>query len=94
MSKKLLRHLAIFGVGVYLLALFVISVVFRDHALQTKWMLWGIGEVLFFFLLTTFFYPRWKDDTPKRFWHKVFWTALAIRVIYVVAISYYYYYHA
>ena len=92
MSKKLLRHLAIFGVGVYLLALFVISVVFRDHALQTKWMLWGIGEVLFFFLLTTFFYPRWKDDTPKRFWHKVFWTALAIRVIYVVAISYYYYY--
>lgn len=92
MSKKLLRHLALFGVGVYLLALIVISVAFRDHALQAKWMMWGIGEVLFFFLLTTFFYPRWKDDTPKAFWHKVFWTALAIRVVYVVAISYYYYY--
>ena len=88
----MLRHLALFGVGVYLLALIVISVAFRDYALQAKWMMWGIGEVLFFFLLTTVFYPRWKDDTPKAFWHKVFWTALAIRVVYVVAISYYYYY--
>ena len=91
MSKKLIRHLSLFGVGTYLLALLVISIAFREHALQLKWMLWGIGEVLFFFVLTTVFYPRWKDDDPKKFWHKVFWTALVIRVVYAFVMCYYYY---
>ena len=92
MSKKLLRNIALLGVGTYLLALIVISVVFRDHALQPKWMLWGIGEVLFFFGLTAVFYPRWKDDAPKPFLLKVFLVALGLRVVYVVAIGYYLYY--
>ena len=91
MSKKLIRHIALFGVGTYLLALLVISIAFREHALQLKWMLWGIGEVLFFFVLTAVFYPRWKDDDPKKFWHKVFWTALVIRVVYAFVMCYYYY---
>ena len=92
MSKKLTRYIALYGIGVYLLALLVISVVFRGHAMELEWMLWGIGEVLFFFVLTTVFYPRWKDDEPKVFWHKVFWIALAIRLLYVV-FSYYYFYN-
>lgn len=92
MSKKLTRYIALYGIGVYLLALLVISVVFRGHAMELEWMLWGIGEVLFFFVLTTIFYPRWKNDEPKVFWHKVFWVALAIRLLYVV-FSYYYFYN-
>ena len=91
MSKKLTRYIALYGIGVYLLALLVISVAFREHALQLKWMLWGIGEVLFFFVLTTVFYPRWKNDDPKKFWRKVFWTALAIRMVYAFVMCYYYY---
>ena len=91
MSKKLTRYIAFYGIGVYLLALLVISVAFREHALQLKWMLWGIGEVLFFFVLTTVFYPRWKNDDPKKFWRKVFWTALAIRMVYAFVMCYYYY---
>ena len=91
MGTKLLRHISIIGVGLYLLALVVISVVFREHALQWKWMLWGVGEVLFFFLLTSVFYPRWKDDDPKRFWRKVFWTAFIIRAVYAFVMCYYYY---
>ena len=90
MSKKLIRYISIYGIGVYLLALLVISVVFRDHAIELEWMLWGIGEVLFFFVLTTVFYPHWKNDDPKLFWRKVFWTALAIRLLYVV-FSYFYF---
>ena len=74
------------------MALIVISVVFREHALQLKWMLWGIGEVLFFFVLTAVFYPLWKDNNRKRFLWTVFLVALVIRVVYVVAIGYYYYY--
>lgn len=92
MSKRLIRFLSFFGIGLYLLALAVVSIVFRDHALQTKWMLWGIGEVLFFFVLVSVFYPRWKEDDPKLFWRKVFWVALAIRVAYVL-FSYYYFYY-
>ena len=92
MGNKLLRHISLIGVGLYLLALIVISVAFREHALQLKWMLWGISEALFFFLLTAVFYPRWNADDPKKFWRKVFWTAFVIRAVYAVVMCYYYYY--
>jgi 4-amino-4-deoxy-L-arabinose transferase-like glycosyltransferase len=91
MGTRLLRYISAFGIGVYLVALITISLVFRDYALQTLWIFWGLGEVLFFFVLTSVFYPRWKHDEPKQFWRKVFWVALAIRVAYVI-FSYYYYY--
>jgi len=91
MSTKLLRHIALFGIGIYLLALIVISIVFHEHALQLKWMLWGIGEVLFFFLLTTVFYPRWKDKNPKRFKWTLFLVAFGIRAVYAFVMLYYYY---
>ncbi len=92
MTKKLLRHISLFGIGVYLLALLVVTVAFREHALQVKWILWGVGEVLFFFLMTLYFYPWWKDMEQKRFRWTLFLIALVIRVAYVVLISYYYYY--
>ena len=91
MGNKLLRHISIIGIGLYVLALIVISVAFHEHALQLKWVLWGIGEVLFFFVLTSVFYPRWKKDNPNHFWHKVFWTALVIRAVYAFVMCYYYY---
>lgn len=91
MSKKLIRYIALYGIGVYLIALLVISVMFREHALQLKWMLWGVGEVLFFFLLTAWCYPRWKSDDTKRFKWKVFCVALAIRAVYAFVMCYYYY---
>ena len=92
LSTKLLRHIALFGTGVYLLALIVISIVFHEHALHLKWMLWGIGEVLFFFVLTTVFYPRWKDKETKGFKWTVFLVAFGIRAIYAFVMLYYYYY--
>lgn len=92
MSKSLLRHISLFGIGIYLLALIVVNVAFSNYALQTKWMLWGMGEVLFFFLLTCVFYPRWKNDGQKAFRRKVFFTALALRALYAFLMCYYYYY--
>lgn len=92
MSKKLTRYIALYGLGVYLLALLVISVAFREHALQLKWMLWGIGEVLLFFVLTAVCYPRWKDNDTKHFLLKVFFAALFLRVVYAIGSGYYYYY--
>lgn len=75
-----------------MLALVTISLVFRNHALQLKWMLWGIGEVLFFFVLSAIFYPRWKNDDTKRFKWKVFLVAFVIRGLYAFLMCYYYYY--
>ena len=92
MSTKLLKHINLIGIGLYLLALAVISLAFSKHALQWKWMLWGMGEVLFFFLLTTLFYPRWKGDDTKRFKWKVFLVAFVIRGLYAFLVAYYYYY--
>ena len=92
MSTKLLKHINLIGIGLYLLALIVISLAFREYALQWKWMLWGMGEVLFFFLLTTIFYPRWKGDDTKRFKWKVFLVAFVIRGLYAFLVAYYYYY--
>ena len=91
MSKALIRHIALIGIGLYLLALVVISAAFPEHALQLKWVLWGIGEVVAFFVSTALFYPRWKDDNQKRFARKVFWTALAIRAVYAFGMCFYYY---
>ena len=91
MSKQLTRYIALFGIGVYLLTLIVIRVAFQAHALQLKWTLWGIGEVLFFFVLTTVFYPRWKDNDTKTFKWKVFLVAFAIRAVYAFLMCYYYY---
>ena len=91
MSKKLTRYIAIYGLGVYLLALLVISVAFYNHSLQPKWMLWGAGEILFFFLMTVVFYPRWKDDDPKKFKWKLFLVAFVLRAVYAFVMCYYYY---
>ena len=91
MSAKLLRHISLFGIGVYLLALVVISVVFPSHAMQLKWMLWGIGEVLFFFVLTTVFYPRWKTKETKRFKWTLFLVAFGLRAVYAFVMLYYFY---
>lgn len=90
MSTKLLKHINLIGIGLYLLALIVISMVFQSHAMELEWLLWGIGEVLFFFVLTSIFYPRWKNEKSWRFCRKVFWIALAIRLLYVI-FSYYYF---
>ena len=91
MGKNLLRYISAFGIGVYLVALVTINLVFKAYALETQWIFWGLGEVLFFFVLVSVFYPRWKQDDPKRFWRKVFWVALALRVVYVIFTYYYYY---
>ena len=92
MGTRLLRHISIIGVGIYILTLAVVSLAFRDFALQAKWIFWGVGEVLFFFVLTNVFYPRWKNNDEKLFLRKVFFVALAIRALYAFLICYYYYY--
>ena len=91
MPKRLHRHFTWIGIAIYLLALLIVSIVFHEQALKPLWMAWGVGVVLFFFLLTYVFNQRWQHDDRKLFLKKVFWVALGVRLVYVGAIIYYYY---
>ena len=92
MPDKLHRHFQWVGVGIYLAALLIVSICWRDYALKTLWMAWGIGTVLCFFGLSYWCNRQWRNDSPKLFRRKVFWWALGIRAVYVGSIIFYYYY--
>ena len=90
MPDKLQRHFNTIGIGLYALALIIVSIAFHDYALRVHWILWGVATVLWFFLMTYLGYKKSKHDPSKTFIRKVFWTALAIRVVYVLGIIFYY----
>lgn len=92
MPEKLHKHFQWVGIGVYLLALLIVSISFRTYAMKPLWMAWGIGTVLFYFLLTYFFHGRWKGDETKTFLKKVFWVAFGLRTIFVGSMMFYFYY--
>lgn len=92
MPDKLHRHFQCMGIAVYLMALLIVSVWFRPFALKPLWMAWGVGTVLCFFMLTWWFHRQWKGNEERLFLRKVFWVALGIRVVYVGAMMFYYYY--
>ena len=92
MPDKLHRHFLWTGVGVYLIALIVVSLCFRNYALKAQWLAWGIATIAFFFGLSYWCYRRWQNDNPKLFRRKVFFWALGIRAVYVGFIMLYYYY--
>lgn len=92
MPEKLHRHFQWLGIAVYLLALLIVSVCFRQYAMRPLWMAWGVGTVLFYFLLTYYVHGRWRKDDSKQFVKKVFWTAFGIRAVFVGAMMFYYYY--
>lgn len=92
MPEKLHKHFQWVGIGVYLLALLLVSVCFRPYAMKPLWMAWGICTVLFYFLLTYFFHSRWKGDEIKTFIKKVFWVAFGMRAVFVGAMMFYFYY--
>lgn len=92
MPERLHRHFQWIGVAVYVMALLIVSLWLKPYALKPLWMAWGVGTVLFFFVLTWFFQQQWRHAEQKAFVKKVFWVALSIRVVYVGAMMFYYYY--
>lgn len=89
---RLYAVFALCGVLCYAVALTVVSLAWPGFALRPLWMAWGLGAVCLFFL-TTWLARRYCAKLPeKKFLLAVFLTALAIRIVYVVAIGFYYYY--
>lgn len=90
MPERLHRHFNILGLGIYAAALLIVSLLFRDHALKGQWMAWGIATVMLFFLMTYCCHHYWRKDETKTFIKKLFWTAFALRALFVVGIYFYY----
>ena len=71
----------------YMAALLACSVLYNNYALEIRWMLFGIIEVVGFFFLSNHLSKSWINIRPKTFIKNVFWLGFALRVAWVI-ISY------
>ena len=71
----------------YLLALVMCLIVYNLYALQWRWMIFGIIEVVGFFYFANACSRGWINFQPRRFIKNLFWWGFAIRVLWVI-ISY------
>lgn len=78
------------AIGIYLVSLTVVSVVFMNYVMAFKYMLIGFIFVFGFFFFSNNLSVSWKRTSSKVFVKRLFWTALVLRVIWVV-FSYYFY---
>lgn len=78
------------AIALYFCALAAVSVLFINYVLPFGMVLFGIVEVCAFFYFSTELTIRWRLMSPKRFLKKLFWTSLAIRLVYMVFVYYYY----
>lgn len=74
----------------YLITLILASVVFMNYAMPLQFMLFGLGSVLLFFLISPHLTKEWRKCNVKTFTNRLFFTALAFRIVYVIFIYYYY----
>lgn len=71
----------------YLLALVMCLIVYNLYALQWRWMIFGIIEVVGFFYFANACSRGWISFRPRRFTQNLFWWGFALRVLWVI-ISY------
>ena len=74
----------------YFAAMAACLVVYKNHMLELRWVLFGLIEVLCFFYFFNYCSRTWANFRPKTFIKHLFWWGLAIRVLWVL-ISYWLY---
>lgn len=74
----------------YVVTLALVSLVFASHALPFQFMLFGLVAVALFFTYANKLTVQWRNYSQSTFTKKLFYTALIIRVVYVVFIYFYY----
>lgn len=78
------KYIANKAVTFYLVALILVSVLFFNNAMSLVWMVFGLVEVVAFFYVSNRLTRNWINYSPRYFEKKVFFTALVIRVVYVL----------
>lgn len=76
---------------IYLLALIACSVLYSAHILSFQWWIFGIISVLGFFYFANRQTKLWYNFRSAAFTKQLFWSAFALRVVWVF-ISFYLYY--
>ena len=84
------RYFSSRAIYCYLITLVLVSVIFIQHALPFQFMLFGASAVLIFFLFSNKLSKEWHRFGVDAFTKKLFFTALIIRVVYVVFVYFYY----
>ena len=78
------KYIANKAVTFYLVALILVSVLFFNNAMSLLWIVFGLVEVVAFFYVSNRLTRNWINYSPRYFEKKVFFTALVIRVVYVL----------
>jgi len=78
------------SISAYVATLVLVSAVFFNHAMPFQFMLFGLAEVLIFFIYSNKLTMGWYRYSPNLFAKKLFVTSLLIRLVYVIFIYFYY----
>lgn len=84
------QQIALRAIGVYILALIVVSIVYIDYMMSLGYIALGITFVFGFFLLTSYFSKEWKDTNIKTFVGHLFIVAILLRLIWVIGSFFFY----
>ena len=77
----------------YFLLLATVSFIYSQYALKFQWIVFGTVEVCMFFIVAANQPGKWRNLSDKAFLKKLFWTAVSLRLAYVI-FSYFYYKNA
>ena len=68
----------------YFAAIFACTLLYSSHILNWKWWIFGVVEVVGFFYYANIQSKLWIKMRPMSFAKKLFWSALALRVVWVL----------
>lgn len=78
-------------IGVYFLLLLLVAMAFYNYAMEWYFMFIGAVEIVGFFYFANLLSKKWGAwKSSKKFEHQIFWTAIGIRVVWVI-FSYFFY---
>lgn len=84
------KRISNISIASYFLALMACTLLYRSHILDWKWWIFGIISVVGFFYFANRQTKLWINTRPMAFTKKLFWSALALRVVWVL-VSYFLY---
>ena len=84
------KQISSYAITVYLIALASVNLFYMDYAMKFGYMILGIAFITGFFLLTSNWSKGWGKDSSKQYVVNLFWIAVSIRLVWVVA-SYFVY---
>ena len=79
------------AIALYFIALAAVLLLFTNNFIQLQFVPFGIVSVVCFFYFSNILTKQWSSCPEKKFKKKLFITALAIRVVWVI-FSYFYYF--